>query len=158
MTQLHVYTASKNSLYSCIFGIMFIVRLIYWRQNDLGADGAKSDKIPIIPGGPPKNGTVDTVDFSGLCSDQQLSFFTLLNRASFPHYTITPRSSNLVENFILFYEKFLMDCHFRNLPDFQSFEARLMTASAAHAPTHASIQPATKKSQCQWRAWIVNPC
>ena len=36
---------------------------------------------------------------------------------------ITPRSSNLVENF-LFYETFLMDCHFRDLPDFQSFEAR----------------------------------
>ena len=28
---------------------------------------------------------------------------------------ITPRSSNLVENF-LFYEKFLMDCHFWDLP------------------------------------------
>ena len=40
--------------------------------------------------------------FSGLCSDQQLYFFSLLDRASFPHY-ITPRSSNLVENF-LFYE------------------------------------------------------
>ena len=49
-----------------------------------------------------KPGTVDTVDFSGLCSEQQLSFFTLLDRASFPHI-ITPRSSNLVENF-LFYE------------------------------------------------------
>ena len=32
---------------------------------------------------------------------------------------ITPRSSNLVENF-LFYELFLMDRHFRDLPDFQS--------------------------------------
>ena len=42
-----------------------------------------------IPGGPPKNGTVDTVDFSGLCSDQQLSFFILLDRASFPHYNNT---------------------------------------------------------------------
>ena len=29
-----------------------------------------------------------------------------------------------------------MDCHFRELPDFQSSGARLMTASAAHAPTH----------------------
>ena len=27
--------------------------------------------------------------FSGLCSDQQLSFFTLLDRASFPHYNNT---------------------------------------------------------------------
>ena len=26
-----------------------------------------------------------------------------------------------------------MDCHFRDLPDVQSSEARLMTASAAHA-------------------------
>ena len=38
---------------------------------------------------PPKNGTVDTVDFSGLSSDQQLFFFTLLDRASFPHYNNT---------------------------------------------------------------------
>ena len=52
-----------------------------------------------IPGGPPpppkkkkkkkKNGTVDLVDFSGLCSDQQLSFFTLLDRTSFSHYNNT---------------------------------------------------------------------
>ena len=42
-----------------------------------------------IPGGPKKNGTVDTFDFSGLCSDQQSSFFTLLDRASFPHYNNT---------------------------------------------------------------------
>ena len=38
-----------------------------------------------IPGGP-KNGTVN---FLGLCSDQQLTFFTLLDRASFPHYNNT---------------------------------------------------------------------
>ena len=71
---------------------------------------------------------------------------------------IKPRSSNLVENF-LFHEWFRMDCHFRDLPDFQSSEARLMTASAASTCANtcagASIQPATKKSQCQWRAWIV---
>ena len=30
-----------------------------------------------------------TVDFSVLCSHQQLSFFTLLDRASFPHYNNT---------------------------------------------------------------------
>ena len=34
----------------------------------------------------PKTGTVD---FSGLCSDQQLCFFTLLDRASFLHYNNT---------------------------------------------------------------------
>ena len=36
-----------------------------------------------------------------------------------------------------------MDCHFWDLPYFQSSEARLMTAAAAHA--HTSIQPATYK-------------
>ena len=35
---------------------------------------------------PQKNGTVD---FLGLCSDQQLSLITLLDRTSFPHYNNT---------------------------------------------------------------------
>ena len=39
-----------------------------------------------LVGGPPKNGTVD---FFGFCSDQQLSLFTLLFRASFPYYNNT---------------------------------------------------------------------
>ena len=44
-----------------------------------------------VPPPPPprvaqKNGTVDTADFSGLCSDHQLYVFTLLDKASFPHY------------------------------------------------------------------------
>ena len=77
---------------------------------------------------------------SYLFSHCWIEFFSLI--------IITPKSSNLVENF-LFYESFLMDCHFRDLPDFQSSKARLMTASPAHAPTHTSIQPATNKSQCQ---------
>ena len=38
---------------------------------------------------PEKNGTVDTIDFWGLCSNQQLSLFTLLDIASFPHYNNT---------------------------------------------------------------------
>ena len=73
-------------------------------------------------GWPRNNGTVDTVDFSGLCSNQQLFSSPCWIEHLFP-IIITPRSSNLVENF-LFYETFLMDCHFRDLPDFQSFEAR----------------------------------
>ena len=40
-------------------------------------------------GWPRNNGTVDTDDFSRLCSDQQLSLFTLLDRASFSHYINT---------------------------------------------------------------------
>ena len=109
----------------------------FWLSTD--------DMNPSYTGWPQKNGTVDTVDFSGLCSDQQLSFSPCWIEHLFLIIK-TPSSSNFVENF-LFYEKFL-----------KSSEARLMPASAAHAPTHTSIQPATKKSQCQWRAWIVNPC
>ena len=60
--------------------------------------------------------------FSGLCYNQQLLSSLCWIEHLFP-IIITSRSSNLVENF-LFYETFLMDCHFRDLPDFQSFEAR----------------------------------
>ena len=113
----------------------------------------KKKSWPLITGGPPKNGTVDTVDFSGLCSDQVI-FFTLLDRASFPHYYNTKIIKFGWELFILWVISYGLS--------FSEFcpinETRLMTASAAHVPTHTSIQPATKKSQCQWRAWIVNPC
>ena len=47
-----------------------------------------------------KNGTVD---FSELCSDQQLSFFTLLDRVYFPHYyniNIWLRTFYLMSNFL----------------------------------------------------------
>ena len=53
----------------------------------------------IIPGAwPPKNGTVDLLF---LRSDQQLSFFTLLDRASFPHYNNTKINKFGWEVFIL---------------------------------------------------------
>ena len=42
--------------------------------------------IVSYTGWPKKNGTVD---FLGLCSDQQLSFFTLLDRTSCSHYNNT---------------------------------------------------------------------
>ena len=42
-----------------------------------------------IPGGPQKREQSIQSIFSGLCSDQQLYFFTLLDRASFPHYNNT---------------------------------------------------------------------
>ena len=60
--------------------------------------------------------------FSGLCSNQQLISSLCWIEHIFP-IIITSRSSNLIENFS-FYETFIMDCHFRDLPDFQSFEAR----------------------------------
>ena len=79
-----------------------------------------------IPGGPKKTGTVDTVDFQGLCSDQQLSFFTLLDRASFPHYKKHQDHQIWLRTFY-FLSNFLWTFHFRDLPDLQSFEAWLMT-------------------------------
>ena len=42
-----------------------------------------------------------SVDFLGLCSNQQLSFFTLLDRASFPHYNNTKNIKFGWELFIL---------------------------------------------------------
>ena len=73
-------------------------------------------------GWPRNNGTVDTVDFSELCSNQQLFSLPSWIEHLF-HVIITRRSSNLVENF-LFYETLFMDCHYRNLHDFENFEAR----------------------------------
>ena len=61
------------------------------------------DCFTIYTGWPRINGTVDTVD-SSLCWIEHL----------FP-IIITSRSSNLIENFS-FYETFIMDCHFRDLP------------------------------------------
>ena len=51
-----------------------------------------------------------------------------MDSASFPHYNNT-KIIIFVEDF-LFYESFLMDCHFWDLLDFQSSEARLMTAKS----------------------------
>ena len=55
--------------------------------------GTKATLIPsyviqsaYIPGGPK---ITEQLIFLELCSDQQLSFFTLLDRTSFPHYNNT---------------------------------------------------------------------
>ena len=82
-----------------------------------------------IPGGPKTEQSIQSI-----FQDFALINIFLFSPCWIEHLfliILTPRSSNLVENF-LFYEKFLMDCHFRDLPDFQSSEARLMTASAVH--------------------------
>ena len=47
------------------------------------AAGVRILFVVSIPGGPKKPKLL--IFFLGLCSDQQLSFFTLLDRASFPH-------------------------------------------------------------------------
>ena len=76
----------------------------------------------VYTGWPRNNRTVDTVDFQDFAHNQQLYSSPCWKEHLFP-IMITPRLSNLVENF-LFDETFLMDCHFRDLPDFKSFEAR----------------------------------
>ena len=43
-----------------------------------------------------------------------------------------------------------MDCHFWDLPDFQSSDG---TINDSFSSKYVCTQPATKKSQCQWRAW-----
>ena len=78
--------------------------------------------VRAYTGWPRKNGNSRYSRFSGLCSNQQLLSSLCWIEHLFP-IIITSRSSNLVKNF-LFYETFLMDCHFRDLPDFQSFAAR----------------------------------
>ena len=109
----------------------------------------------MYTGWPKKNGTVD---FSGLCSDQQLSFSPCWIEHLFL-IIITPRSSNLVENFILWvisYGRtiFLCSCHFRDLPDFQSSEAQLMTASAVHKLSEYCVQWSV---YCLVRIYKYNP-
>ena len=72
-----------------------------------------------------------TVDFSGLCSDQQLSFFTLLDRASFPHYYNTKIIKFGWELFILLVISYRLSFSgFAQFPEFR--RPRLMTASAVH--------------------------
>ena len=74
-------------------------------------------------GWPRNNDTVDTDDFSGLCSDQQLSLFTLLDRASFSHYINTKIIKFDWELFIL-WVNFLWTVIFGICSIFLSFEVR----------------------------------
>ena len=55
----------------------------------VGQVGYLRNLIPDGPPPPPKKRKTGTVDFFRTCSDQQLSLFTLLDRASFPHYNNT---------------------------------------------------------------------
>ena len=57
----------------------------------------------------------ETVIFSRLCWID----------ASISHYNSINHHQHLVENFLFYADPFLMDCHFRDLPDFQCFESTL---------------------------------
>ena len=95
------------------------------------AYGNKKDTSKYT-GWPPQNGTVNTVDISGLCSHQQLSFFTLLDRASFPHYNNTNIIKFGWELFILWVISYgLSSSGFARFPEFRgtindSFSSRYM--------------------------------
>ena len=93
--------------------IMYELQLIQFSSYTLMSD---------YTGWPRINGTVDTVDFQDFALINKLISSLCWIEHLFP-IIITSRSSNLIENFS-FYETFIMDCHFRDLPDFQSFEAR----------------------------------
>ena len=102
----------------------------------------------------------ETVDFSGLCSDQHLSFFTLLDRASFPHYNNTNIIKFGWERFILWVISYGLS--FRDLPDFQSSETRLMTASAHKLSEYCVQWSVYCQGGCVWSSWycltrIYNP-
>ena len=86
-------------------------------------------------GWPPKNGTVD---FSGLCSDQQLYFITLLDRASFPHYNNTKIIIFGWELFILWVISYGLS--FSGFARFPEFRVATMTASAVHKLTEYCVQ------------------
>ena len=93
--------------------------------------------------GPPKRNSRYSRFFRTLLWSTVI-FFTLLDRASFPHYNNTKIIKFGWELFILW-----VISYFRDLPDFQSSEAWLMTASAASTCTNtcvgASIQPSYKE-------------
>ena len=96
----------------------------------------RGKKLTAIPGGPQKNGTVDTVEFSGLCSDQQLSFITLLDRASFPHYNNTKIIKFGWELFILWVISYgLSFSGFARFPEFRgTINDKLMANSENDSP------------------------
>ena len=68
----------------------------------------------MCPPPPPKKKKTRKSRFLGLCSDWHLSFFTLLDRTSFPHYNNTKIIKFGWKLFILL-SNFFMDCHFRDL-------------------------------------------
>ena len=83
-------------------------------------------------------------------------FFTLLDRASFPHYNNTKIIKFGWELFILWVISYgLSFSGFARFPEFRDTINDSFSSTCANTYQH---QPATKKSQCQWRAWIVNHC
>ena len=91
----------KIMIKSIIYGIIrhYNIGQFSFRTSSVGNNLPQQNSYRrVIPGGPKKNGTVDTVHFSGLINSFSPCWIEHLFLV-----IITPRSSNLVENF-LFYE------------------------------------------------------
>ena len=85
-------------------------------------------------------------------------FFTLLDRAFFPHYNNTKIIKFGWELFILWVISYgLSFSGFARFPEFRDTINDSFSSTCANT-YHYSTRPATNISQCQWRAWIVNPC
>ena len=140
------FNQSKWRASNCVFIKESIVRIIrHDYQNDYVHVFCSFHPVIVCcvarlqlytyPGGP-KNGTVDTVDFSGLCSDQQLYFITLLDRASFPHYMNTKIIKFGWELFILWVISYgLSFLGFARFPEFRgTINDKLMANPENNSP------------------------
>ena len=80
----------KESLWYDLFCMEFRIPYVLGERVMMRSKMLYNSKelVPFLihTGWPKKNGTVA---FLGLCSDQQLYFFTLVDRTSFPHYNNT---------------------------------------------------------------------
>ena len=143
------YYRSNSSLYTCIMSVHLCARTCNMINIENSKQIMQFKSFDIIPGGPKKKGTVN---LSGLCSDQQLSFFTLLDRASFPDYNNTKIIKFGWELFILWVISYgLSFSGFARFPEFRGTIS--MTASAVHKLSEYWVQ---RSVYCLTR--IYNPC
>ena len=131
----HILTVIYNSIMCMYFWLNPIIRA--------HTDFTKREiwlslhRVPPPPPPTPKKTQHGTVDF------QDLLWSTVIFSPCWIEYhfpiIITPRSSNLVENFS-FYEYFLMDWNFRDSPDFTLAEFRVQQQMRQHIPAFNQLQ------------------
>ena len=100
----NVSLQSVVSLFLCFYTlIVYLIDLVYVEADCciILIHVWTRVKNMLYTGWPNKNGTVDTVKFSGLCSDHQLCFSPCWIEHFFPHYNNT-KIIKLVENLLVF--------------------------------------------------------
>ena len=108
-------------------------------------------------GWPPKIRNSRCSRFVGLCSDQQLSFFTLLDRASFHHYNNTKIIKFGWEFFISWVISYgLSFSGFAWFPEFRGTINDSFSSTCANTYQHSN--QLQRNLSANGRAWIVNPC